>query len=264
MKILVVRLLGWRYSMAIVYNDNDVAGKVCNKCGEWKPITEFSRQTANLKKGGDGFYYTCKKCHSVIRRAHYAANHERINAYQRAYYRSHREEIITANREYRQANIEKVKAAHRAYYYRNRERRKQAQRERSVGRRASQPEQVRSYYRSYYRAQKQANPEKVRRHERIQERRRRNLKLQVIGSHTEVEWEALKVIYNYTCLCCGKSEPEIILTRDHIVPIVKGGSDWITNIQPLCPSCNSSKGIKIINYRLNWSSDPSGGNPADQ
>ena len=82
--------------MAIVYDADGVSGKVCNKCSEWKPVTEFSRQTANLRKGGDGYYYTCKKCHSVIRRTHYAANRERFNTYQHAYYRSHSEVIIAA------------------------------------------------------------------------------------------------------------------------------------------------------------------------
>ena len=61
------------------------------------------------------------------------------------------------------------------------------------------------------------------------------------GSVTFEAWERLKAACNYTCLCCGRSEPEIKLTMDHIKPISKGGTHTIGNIQPLCVSCNCKK-----------------------
>ena len=59
-----------------------------------------------------------------------------------------------------------------------------------------------------------------------------------IGSHTFEQWIELKCKFQNRCAKCFKKKP---LTKDHIVPLSKGGSNFIKNIQPLCRNCNSRK-----------------------
>lgn len=65
---------------------------------------------------------------------------------------------------------------------------------------------------------------------------------------TKKEFKSLCRKLNCRCLKCTEIFPIEKLTADHIVPLFVGGSDSIENIQPLCRSCNSSKGTKTINY----------------
>ncbi len=74
--------------------------------------------------------------------------------------------------------------------------------------------------------------------------RRKAKLLETKGQFTLKEWNELKKKFDYTCQMCGKKEPEIKLTKDHIIALDNGGNNAIDNIQPLCQSCNSKKGIK--------------------
>ena len=73
------------------------------------------------------------------------------------------------------------------------------------------------------------------------------------GSFTNQEWLQLKSIYGNCCLCCGKHESVLSspIQQDHVVPRSKGGTNWISNIQPLCEGCNGmgGKGTKSTDYR---------------
>lgn len=51
---------------------------------------------------------------------------------------------------------------------------------------------------------------------------------------------------NGRCVICARFT--VSLTKDHIVAIFRGGHDGISNLQPVCRSCNSSKDYDDFNW----------------
>lgn len=69
------------------------------------------------------------------------------------------------------------------------------------------------------------------------------------GSHAEAEWQEILERCGRKCARCEISGENERLTKDHIVPLALGGTDYASNLQPLCRSCNSWKGNRELDFR---------------
>lgn len=105
-----------------------------------------------------------------------------------------------------------------------------ANRERIAAYRAANAERMAAYWRQHY----AENPARVKANAARHMARLRGAE----GSHTLEEWQAKCAEYGHLCAYCGEARP---LTRDHVVPVSVGGSDYIANVVPACRRCNSSK-----------------------
>lgn len=105
-------------------------------------------------------------------------------------------------------------------------------------------EKKRAFDREYCRIRWKSD-KKYRERMRHQQHLRWARKKGAVGFHTIGEWELLKKQYGFVCPCCKKPE---MLTKDHIIPLTKGGSNYIENIQPLCRRCNAIKYTKVIKF----------------
>ena len=223
----------------------------CYTCGEQKELAEFVRD----KRKRSGYGYQCKQCMRLNSNRWYGDNRSRTLSRQAAYYAANRKAIQERRKGHHRRETEEERSKRRSangdykrYWTENREKCRAS--------RNDWDNKHPGYYANYHRTHREQiarrgrkwlerNPE---RHlERC--RRRRARKLRAGGNFTAEQWLEMKKSYQHTCLRCGKTEPEIQLTVDHVIPLLKGGRHEEENIQPLCGSCNKSKGTKTIDYR---------------
>lgn len=173
---------------------------------------------------------TCYKCKIEKPLSEFPRNRTKRGGYEsrckvcarkavREYYAEHREERLVYARKYRQGHPDKVYEVKRKW-------------------RAENPNREKSRVAEW----KRDNPERVASYKH----HRRAMKLENGGEFTKEEWENLCEKHGNRCLRCGKKRK---LTVDHVLPISLGGSNDISNLQPLCKDCNCCKGNKHIDYR---------------
>ena len=193
--------------------------KQCTRCKEWKERTEFYCKRRNP----DGLHGWCKTCMLKAKYERQRTNRDEYNAYQRQYREGRGEQWQEYSRRAYAKHGEKIRA-------------------RAAQRYNEKAEEVKAYVKQW----QHDNPEKRADYSRRCTHKRRAQIEGNGGSFTAEEWEDLCAECDYRCVCCGEHKP---LTVDHIIPVSKGGSSDISNIQPLCKSCNSSKRDKAIDYR---------------
>lgn len=98
-------------------------------------------------------------------------------------------------------------------------------------------------YRYYKRTRTTRNPEEILQHKRIRQKFIDFKKRLNEGSFTYEEWQKKLDEYKGCCAYCGKLLGKD-LTIDHVIPIIKGGTNDITNLVPCCARCNSRKRSK--------------------
>jgi len=194
--------------------------KCCSKCGEKLPRTrEYFFRRADAV---DGLRGICKVCYRAYQKEfrNLPASLERRSAYYRQYYTENKDWVQERHGRYRVENKDRGREYAKQY-------------------RAEHKEEMLEYQRQYG----AEYPEK----RKAVKQRYRAKKAHSGGSFTPKEWLSLCEQYGNRCLWCGESKP---LAADHIVPVSKGGSSDIENIQPLCGSCNSRKGAQPIDFRI--------------
>jgi HNH endonuclease len=175
-------------------------------------------------------------CSRRCARATYSETHREARRASRARYRARHPDRIreqqargTGSRwAYRLLNRDKARAAARRYAERHRDRRRESVRTH----RRRFPDSSRLSSANWRRK----NPDK---HAANSARRRARL-LGGGGSHTDKQWQELCLEFGGRCAYCNRLDLKLV--RDHVIPLVLGGSNDITNIVPACRGCNQRKG----------------------
>lgn len=192
--------------------------KACYKCKIPKTADCFSKDRSRV----DSLKPLCKECQKGYVKDNKEKERERLSKH----YQKHKEEKRRYAASYNLLNTKKNKERQKKY-------------------RESHGDVKRRYYRSHRekmlgQSQRYAkeHPEVI-----IASRHKRRGRMSHTKDGTVTAGKLRKLFETWTGICpvCGKtSKPSL----DHILPLSKGGTHTLSNLQLMCKPCNSKKGSK--------------------
>lgn len=206
--------------------------KICTKCKEEKPFTEFV-------KGHDryGLQHWCNGC----RKKYYEDNKEQIIKKIKKHYEENREQIAKQRKKHYEENKEQILKKNKKYYQNNRDIIIKNNQNNQKEYYKNNKSKILKRHKKYY----QNNPNKFANYSISRRQRKKNAYGNGI---TKQEWLEIMNSTNWTCFYCGEyigGKNNKNRTLDHIIPICKGGPHIKENLIPACKSCNSSKHNKM-------------------
>lgn len=193
--------------------------KQCTKCDEVKPATpEFFHRAKSMY---DGLASACKTCLNKAGqekyKGYYEANRERMVEKSRRWYSQHKEEAAEYVR--RRSAETKAKIAEKKRRYR-----------------AENKDKIAEYNRKW----RTENKGVMRAHKHRRRARQRNAP----GRHTAADVKRQHKAQKGKCYYCGCKVGNDYHV-DHVIPLIRGGSDGPENIVIACQFCNISKKDKL-------------------
>ena len=189
--------------------------KVCSKCGVEKPDTvEFYNKAFNRAQK---FRADCRECQRDYEKRWREMNGAQQNANKREAYRLDPEKRLSANELWRKENPEAYKQSRQASWQRHKDKRYEAKKE-WIRKNLNVRRGIANAY----------------------TRRRREAE----GSFTLDEFKA--VVRKQKGLCFYCSAPMSPPVTEHVTPLSRGGSNWISNIVASCRICNAFKASQTL------------------
>jgi 5-methylcytosine-specific restriction endonuclease McrA len=211
--------------------------RVCSTCKNEFPETEFFKD----KSRPDGLDPRCKACAAERNKKYRANNSEKLKLYKQQYHIKNRDEICKKLKERYYKYHETAMLQSKKY----REEHREELRIKAINYRIENAEIIKTKQREYNKTPKGKLNDSRHGH------KRRCLSKQTPCTLTLIQWEKIIESQGNKCAICGKrfckSRPP---TKDHIIPLSKGGGLTFENVQALCKSCNSSKQNKLDHSKL--------------
>jgi len=180
--------------------------KKCTKCGEIKSLSEYHKNIRAL----DGLSHHCKLCQKKTHAKYQVSHKKECAARAHKYHIEHREEKAAYDRKYNLENSARM-----------------------LARNESRRDEISAYNKAHLQTP-----------EGRLSRKTANMRRRILtdGKRLSIQ-EAKKIIVEYGGLCpyCNDMIPDDKGHIDHIIPVLKGGTNIRENLVYVCATCNLKK-----------------------